>query len=410
MKINNLNNVFSLGLIQGSSFIIQLLAFPLILSKVGSERFSNLIIAETVAFFFLMMVNYSFEVTGIGKINNSKNLSKTFNIIFFSRLTIFTLLALIATFFWVLNPSEVSLLILIWLFFPLSNIFQNHYFFLATGSLSFYSKIILSSRVLALILIFIFLKYTNNIYIISIILNVTFLISGLSCLMLVISKYNLKINFPKPQEIKRYLIEGKEILFGNVGVYFFQDINILILSTTTIVDQGLGLVVYSLSEKLAKSLRALVRPFNQWKFKTGVKKINDFDKPNKESKNVLWDLSKNQTLGLSFIYIIILITIIIFDSTIQKKLDIPSSRLLLYFLVMGIAPILGILNFMFGTFGLNYLNRKLDLMKLRLYSGIFATSLTLLLVYFFKDFGAALSFLIAEIFLLYLTIKKFRNL
>ena len=53
---------------------------------------------------------------------------------------------------------------------------------------------------------------------------------------------------------------------------------------------------------------------------------------------------------------------------------------------------------MFGTFGLNYLNRKLDLMKLRLYSGIFATSLTLLLVYFFKDFGAALSFLIAEIF------------
>lgn len=400
-------SVAALGLIQGSNFITQLLIFPLILYKLGVEKFSELVIAESIALLVLLITNYSFEVSGIGKVQNTDSLSKTFSLITSTRFLILFLIFALSIIFWIYNRSELSLLIIIWLIFPLSQILQHHYLFLAKNNLQFYSSIVLSSRLSALIVLHIYLEKGESIIVSSFLLNIIFLFSSIVCTIYAFKTFRIRFKIPRRRELIISLYEGKEIIIGNLGVYIFQDVNILLLKGLLASTNNIALSIYSISEKLARSLRASIRPFNQWAFKNGIQKLKPYNEPSINVRFVIWEIQRKQVIGLLFIYAFCLLILRFFSDSISVILGVPIQRVFKLFIFMGLAPVIGIGNYMFGTFGLNYLNMGKKLMNIRLISGVIALTITSILIKFYHENGGAISYLLAEIILLGLTLRYY---
>lgn len=408
MKISkSIRSVTALGLIQGSNFITQLLIFPLILSKLGAEKFSELVIAENIALLGLLITNYSFEVSGIGKVQNTNSLSKTFSLISSVRFLILSLLFVLSIIFWSFNRNEFSVLIIIWLVFPLSQILQHHYLFLAKNNLQFYSSIILCSRILALVILFIYLRRGESIIISSLLINLIFFISSIGCTIYAFKTFKIRFIIPEKRDLIISFYEGKEIVIGNLGVYLFQDVNILLLKGLLASTNNIALSIYSISEKLARSLRAAIRPFNQWAFKNGVEKIKSYNRPSRNVSLVIWKIQRKQVYGLFIVYLFCVIILWVFSDSISTILSIPTQSVLILFTLMGLAPVIGIGNYMFGTFGLNYLNRAKNLMNIRLFSGIVSLTITFILIKLYNENGGALGYFLAEVILLGMTIRHY---
>ena len=73
---------------------------------------------------------------------------------------------------------------------------------------------------------------------------------------------------------------------------------------------------------------------------------------------------------------------------------------------MSFVILIGGLNYYFGILGLVALNYKKEFSRYILYTGVFNIMLSFLLVYYFKDVGASISFLLSELVLLALIYRK----
>ena len=74
---------------------------------------------------------------------------------------------------------------------------------------------------------------------------------------------------------------------------------------------------------------------------------------------------------------------------------------------MNLAVFFGISNFMFGSAGLNFLSERKYFFKSIFLVGMLSVIITLSLTFFIGVFGAAISFVLSEVMLLILIIKKY---
>lgn len=412
MKKKNLINILSLFLVQGSNAVLPILVFPFVLSTLGAAMYSKIVVTESIIFIPYAFTLYSFEVDGVSGIikhrTNKKNelISEMFNEILNIRILIFIIsliLILFSSFF--VDVVTVKLLLL-WMLFPLSYILQNSYFYLAQENNLPLAISIVLSRILCLLSIYYLVNKDSSIYIVPLIIGACYMCSGLFSLIFIIVKFKIRLQLSTWKKLKARLINGKEIFFGNISVLLFKDLNVIILSV--FVKDANVIAGYSISEKIVKSMQASLRPINQYFYPKGLLLLEKFSTANALAFKAIYKITKIQLLIiLAFTTLFYLVFFIISNyNLVDLNSSIKDSKLLIGIMIISI--FFGVLNFMYGTLGLNHLMFKKYFAKAIFYTGITSLLCSILLTHFLGVYGTAINFVLAEIILFCLILLKYR--
>jgi PST family polysaccharide transporter len=283
-------------------------------------------------------------------------------------------------------------------------IFQANYYYQATETNIKLGVIIFISRVSACLLIYFLIKGEGSGLLTTGILAGSFLFSGIVSLGYVLFSLGFKKSYFKFNEIMEELKNGFAIFVGNFSVSLFRGSNILILS---FVSNPLAVSVYSIAEKIVKSLQALSRPLNELAFPKIVKAIHNAEQQSEASK-IIWNNTKYQILIMSaLIPMFVGVLYLILHFNIWDKLD---SHIVNLINIMVFAILFGIANFMYGSVGLNTLGfHRYYALAISAAGGIsFLTSVTL--SYLFSDVGASVSFVLGEVLLFIFFYSKYRRI
>ncbi len=411
MLKKNILNLVSLTAIQGSNAVLPIIVFPYVLKTIGSDLYSRVAISEALMFIVYAFVLYSFDINGVSEIVRLKNktkkdISKIFIKITVIRLIIFSTFTI---FIYIVNIFINSLslyLLMIWMLLPLSYILQSSYFFQALEENLFLSVFVFISRALCIILIFVFINSGNDVYLVPLIIGSSYLFGGICSFIYIIYKYKISFQKITIQEIKKSFYDGKEIFSGNISVLLFRGSNIFILEFLT--SNSIFISAYSISEKIIKSIQALSNPVNQYLFPKIIQKLTD---TNGASFDTLKLISKQSIIQFIWIFIIfttLFFTMIPFKKELSHLINFKDIDLIYQLIfIMSPAILFGTANFIFGSIGLNHLNERYYYAKSVIFTGFASIFISFMLIYLFGIHGASVSYLLGEIILFLLIMKKF---
>jgi len=234
------------------------------------------------------------------------------------------------------------------------------------------------------------------------------MVGGLASVAYAALVLGLKPQRPEWTEILFLLRHGKEILFGNLSVLLYRDLNVLILGA---VGAGpVSVSTYSLAEKLIKMLQATMRPITQFFFPRLLRRLSGVAAPNITAARLIMRYTTVQ-LGLMFFVIIgLAVSITLFWWFTPIIRDYPDGeRIVILGAVMVTSVFLGIMNFMFGSAGLNYLNARKYFFYAILATGLINVIVCVVLTRWLGAFGAAMAFAFAEAPLLIMVLWKYRR-
>ena len=219
---------------------------------------------------------------------------------------------------------------------------------------------------------------------------------------------NFKLHFYKVTliDIKDIYYDGKEIFLGNISVLLLRDFNILILGLFT--NNAISISTYSIAEKVIKSLQASIRPLNQFFFPKGVFLIKNISTPNKKAFHLLSKISIPQLIVLGTIVSFLIVGYLLLGDKIAYIREYPNINLVIQLCtIMVFSVFIGVLNYMYGTVGLNHLESKGYYAKSIFFTGILSIVVAFLLISLFHEVGAAINFVLAEGILFYFIIIKY---
>lgn len=411
MRLKSLTNVSSLLVIQISNAVTPLVIFPFVLSKVGALNYSLLSIAEMISILTLAIVVYSFEIDGVERViknlnNNAVNaLSNIFSTILFSRLLLFFTCAFLSILICYTFDISSLRLIAYWQIVPFAYILQSFWFFQGIEQNYFVALTTIFSRLLALLTIYLYIKTKEDYFLVPLIIGICYLLSGIANIIYIVLHHGIRIHYPGLRSIKKYLYSGREIFLSNVSVFFYRDINLILLSYFSVDPNSIS--AYSIAEKYVKVVQASIRPFSQFYFPRTIKLLMFDNLPTIKAFKLIAKQTIPQLIVLFSINLaLFLIYYLIYTGSILRGY-FSQGQIFYYYAILQFSVYFGVSNFMFGSVGLNTLGAKKYFTISIFLTGCLNIVLCLFLIYMFGAIGAVFSFVFSELCLFLLILKKY---
>lgn len=408
-------NVLSLATIQGANALFPLLVFPFLLSKLGKDAFSELVIAESLALYLLTICLYSFDTTGLRSIievrknGNGKAEATCFFNILGARLGLFLVSSLpLVALYYVFGGGEFEV-ILAWLGFVLGNILQCSYYFQATEKNWNLAVFVMVSRFLAAFSIYISINSPVDLFLTSMLLSGSYLVSGIAAYTMLAFRFGeTGIRTIDLKTIITMIVQGRHLFFGNISVGLFRGSNVLILAG---VSNSTAVSSYALAEKVIKSIQALARPLNQF-FETKIVQAWIALSPENRINSIAFKLIWNNTRTQIYLTLLVIPTSIGSIHIVHGWGLLPGidHDVILLISLMSPAVIFGVANAMFGVIGLNLIGAQSYFAHAVFSVGGIIFTYSIAASFLFASTGAATAYLLAEaLLLLVFSIKYHRR-
>lgn len=409
---NNILNFISLITVQASNALLPMIVFPYIFRTIGSDRFSKVVVTESISLIVLTFVIYSFEVNGVSKIigldlqKDIKEISRHFCEVLFCRLSIFMIFLVLLLLASPFLEKELLLPLAFWMLVPLSYIFQSFWFFQGIEENVLMASVTLASRIVCAGLIVLIIKSPAEYYLVPAIIGSCYFCGGILSFWIAKIKYKLEIHLPTKVDIITSFINGKEIFIGNMSVMLFRDVNVLILSS--LGGSAVTVAIYSMAEKLIKCLQAVARPLNQLFYPKVIKMLKSHRKPDIDVFKQILRLTFPQLASITALFGCMPVCYFLACDIFPYIRNYPQrEQIAILVMIMSVSIFFGIFNFMFGVAGLNHLGEKLYLTKSIFIVGVSNLVYCVVLYSELGVTGAATAFVCSEVLLFVLIAKRY---
>lgn len=387
-------NIISNWLIQLISYAVPLLMLPYLVRIIGIDNYGKLNFTQSIIQFFIIFVNFGFDLSATNKVANAKEKVIELENIFWQTLYSKLLLLFIGAIIFLLvtvflnnkvdNKTLFSTFTVVIGFSLTTNwFFQGLEYFKFILLINFISKILLGLFVLFLI------KSPNDFWYFNFGLGITQIITAIIMLWKIHNLYNFKFKFYKLDIILNYIKSNANVFFGSFLIGLYVNTNIIILGYfISFKELGYYLVAYKLINILYSTI---IIPISQAIFPTISKLLKE---------NTLKTLNIIQRLVIpSLFYIISLGCIIIF-----------INSALIVRIIFGNSAIIGstLLRIMiFSLYGLSFYNIVFSQIMISLklsneyfkvlgYTAIISVFITTILSFHFGSYGAAIGWVITD--------------
>jgi PST family polysaccharide transporter len=396
-KRRNNNKIFSnyiyLFLIQGANFILPLIALPYLVITLESERYGLVMIAQSLAIFFTIIVDFGFNISATREVSllkeDKKKLSQFFWNVYSIKLILimFSFVLLLCLIFFI-DKFKTEPLIYIYSFgLVIGQAIFPTWFFQGIERMKMITFINVSAKIFFTISIFFFVLKPADFEFVPILNGLGFIISGLIGFI-----YSLKyVNFiyPKFNNIIQISKESFNLFTSNFAVNLYSSSNTLVLGFFA-GDTLAG--VYASMEKLVIATKSIYIPLYQSIFPhlSGL--------PFNNIKNFINKIK----FPIMISSLILSLVLIIGSDSILKliyKDDLISSYYKI-FQILGLIAFLSALNMLYITLFLPAIKAYKIRMKILVSAGFFHFLLVLVLANFYGIYGVAISAAVTELIIL----------
>jgi PST family polysaccharide transporter len=259
-------NFFSLGVIQGTNFILPLILLPYLIKTVGLHNFGLISFAQALMSYFIIFTDYGFNLTSTREIAFVKTEKGTLGEIVCTTLitklilccVAFILLALAVTF--ITHFTLNSRLYYLSFFLVLGQVLIPTWFFQGMEKMKYLTYINLIAKIIFTILIFVFIKKQSDYIYVTVLYSLGNVVSGMFALWLIFSKFGIPISVPRSFNFISELKKGWYVFLSNFSINAYINSNLVILGFYGSV-QVVG--YYSIADKIIYALRQVLNIFFQ---------------------------------------------------------------------------------------------------------------------------------------------------
>jgi PST family polysaccharide transporter len=395
-------NYLALLFIQGANFILPLIILPYLVRVLGSEKYGLIMIAQSVALFLTIIVDFGFNISATKEVaylkNDKEKLSQFYwNIVFVKLiLIIITFIILLGMIFFIdkfkLNP-------LVYLFsfgLVLGQAIFPTWFFQGIEKMQVITFVTVGAKLFFTISLFFVVFNPDDYLYVPIFNGLGFIISGL--FGFIFSLQYVKFISPKLLQIKDIIKNSSSLFFSNLAVSFYTSSNVIILGFFA-GDSIAG--IYSSMEKLILAIKSIYAPVYQAIFP------NLSTKPN-EKIRIFIDKIR---IPIGILGAVISI-IIFFESKTILNFAFNDALITSYSIVfqfLGLISLFSSLNMLYVTLYFPSINKYKLRMKILISGGFFNLIVALVFVQFFTIYGVAFSAITTELFILILAIIYYKK-
>ena len=390
-------NYVALLFIQGTNFILPLIIFPYLVRTLGSEKYGLVMVAQSVALFLTIIVDFGFNISATREVANLKNdkekLSQFYWNVFSIKLVliIITFLLLLGLIIYVDKFSVDPLIYLFSFGLVLGQAIFPTWFFQGIEKMQVITIVNVAAKLFFTISLFFVVLSPSDYQYVPIFNGLGFVISGL--FGFVFSLQYVKFIFPKLSQVKEIIENSSSLFFSNFAVSLYTSSNTLILGFFA-GDSMAG--VYASMEKLILAIKSLYSPFYQAIFP------NLSTKPYDEIRSYI----DKMRIPIGFLGLIISI-IIFFGAKKILMFAFDDAFIVGYsavFQILGLISILSSLNMLYVTLYYPSIKKYKIRMKILISGGFLNLIIALSLVKFYTIYGVAISAVTTELFILLLAV------
>lgn len=397
-----LSNFFSLSVLQGANYILPLITFPYLVRVLGVEKYGLLAFVNAVISYFTIFIEYGFNLTATKEISlhrdDKKKLAEIVGGVLLTKGFLFLLSAIIMVVlieivedihaYWYLYLFSFGTL--------LGQLLFPQWFFMGVERMYYITFLNILSKSIFTMALFIFIQNENDFYKVPIINSLGVIVAG------ILGLYVLKKDFDihpviKFGLIKQYLKNGWEVFISTFFINFYRNFYVVILGFLT---TNLHVGYYSIAERVVKIIQTLQSVAGNTLFPYFSQKFN-------ENKQKFENVTKKYIKNILALYLIITVLLFVFAKWIVLFIyGEPQADIITDIRVMSPIIFFGGLNYYFGILGLVALGYKKSFMKAVMITGVFSLILSVLMVFFWQDLGASITFVVSEILLFMLLMRE----
>lgn len=399
-------NYVALLFIQGANFILPLIIFPYLVRTLDSEKYGLVMVAQSVALFLTIIVDFGFNISATREVANLKNDKEKLSQFYWNVLSIkfvliiITFLLLLVLIFCVDKFSEDPLVYLFSFGLVLGQAIFPTWFFQGIEKMQVITIVNVAAKLFFTISLFFVVLSPADYEYVPIFNGLGFVISGL--FGFVFSLQYVKFVFPKLSQVKGIIENSFSLFFSNFAVSLYTSSNTLILGFFA-GDSIAG--VYASMEKLILAIKSMYSPLYQAIFP------NLSTKPYDEIRSYI------DKIRIPVGFFGLVISIIIFFRAKEILMLAFDDALIVgfspVFQILGFISILSSLNMLYVTLYFPSIKKYKIRMKILVSGGFLNLIIALSLVKFYTIYGVAISAVITELFILILAVyfyyKKIKN-
>ena len=399
-------NYVALLFIQGANFILPLIIFPYLVRTLDSEKYGLVMVAQSVALFLTIIVDFGFNISATREVANLKNDKEKLSQFYWNVLSIkfvliiITFLLLLVLIFCVDKFSEDPLVYLFSFGLVLGQAIFPTWFFQGIEKMQVITIVNVAAKLFFTISLFFVVLSPADYEYVPIFNGLGFVISGL--FGFIFSLQYVKFVFPKLSQVKGIIENSFSLFFSNFAVSLYTSSNTLILGFFA-GDSIAG--VYASMEKLILAIKSMYSPLYQAIFP------NLSTKPYDEIRSYI------DKIRIPIGFFGLVISIIIFFRAKEILMLAFDDALIVgfspVFQILGFISILSSLNMLYVTLYFPSIKKYKIRMKILVSGGFLNLIIALSLVKFYTIYGVAISAVITELFILILAVyfyyKKIKN-
>jgi len=275
-----------LYILQAFNTIVPMLTLPYITRILGASGYGSFSFSLNLIGYFQVIVEYGFNLSGSRKIATAKNkreVEKIYSAITTSKiiLCVVTFIMMILTYFLLdINKSQFNSMLILYLL-VIGTSLQQTWLFQGLQDMKYITIINVIARTLSLIMIFLFVKDSNDLYIYCALYSMTFLINGIISIIIIYKKLKIKYHIPRIKSVINEYKDGWYIFTTSAMSRIFSTFGITILgitSTETNVGvfsaiQKIPLIIVMLFAPIGQVIYPLVSKFFIESFDKGIKSV-----------------------------------------------------------------------------------------------------------------------------------------
>lgn len=390
-------NFFSLSFLQVADYILPLISLPYLVRILGPEKFGLIAFAQAFIQCFVIFTDYGFNLSATREISvnreDKKRVSEVFSSVLLIKLCFlaFSFLALTGFIFFVPKFRSDWLIYLFTFGMVIGSALMPIWFFQGMEKMRYITFLNISAKLIFTILIFVFIRNSQDYIYVPLLNSLGFLTAGVSGLWIVRKNFKVRFSRQNFKSIKYQLKEGWHIFISGISVSLYTTSNTFILglfTNNTIVGY------YSAGERLIRAMQKLLAPLSNAVYPY-VSKLAAESRENALSfigKLIIIIGSGSFVISLAIFLSAPLITNTILGRQYQESIIVLR--------ILAFLPFLTSLTTMFGTLTMLPFNLKSALSKIFISAGILNIILALALTPIYKHVGMSIAVLCTEIFVM----------
>lgn len=254
-----------LYILQIFNTVIPLVTLPYITRILGPSQYGVFSSALNLVGYFQVIVEYGFNLTGTRKIALAKDKNDVSEI--YSRITLARLFLCAVTFFvmigigLLINITKIQFLSMIILYSMVLGIaIQQTWLFQGMQVMKYITIVSVVSRMISVIMIFVLVNNTKQVYLYCNLYALTFLLMGVISAIIIRFKYNIRLKKVRISELIYELKDGWYLFTTSAMTRIFSGIGITVLTFTS-TDRIVG--IYSAIQKIPLMITMIYAPIGQ---------------------------------------------------------------------------------------------------------------------------------------------------